>query len=116
MAPGARPPGPATAEEVVESGFPGGARPVRHHGRDTSRRDHFTRAGELDPGWTAAAPGGPLRPDAETATEERGPPGPLCGWLCARPCPFEMRVGPSEPACGGRLQTTESGSGQEPRS
>jgi site-specific DNA recombinase len=39
----------------------------------------FTRAGELDPGWTATAPGGPLRPDAETATDEQGPPGPLCG-------------------------------------
>jgi hypothetical protein len=34
--------------------------------------------------------------------------------LCARQCLFEMRVGPSEPACGGRLQTTGSGLGQEP--
>jgi len=27
----------------------------------------------------------------------------------------EMRVGPSQPVCGGRLQTTLSGGGQEPR-
>ena len=65
--------------EMVESGFPGEARLVRHHGRNTSRRDRFTRAGELDPGWTATAPGGPLRQDAEATTDEQGPPGPLCG-------------------------------------
>ena len=40
----------------------------------------------------------------------------LCRRLCARQCVFEMRVGPSEPACGGGLQTTLSGSGKEPRS
>ena len=33
---------------------------------------------------------------------------------CARPCLFEMRVRPSQPVCGGRLQTTLSGLGQEP--
>src|SRR5262249_28256939 len=71
MAPDARPPGPADAEEMVESGFPGEARLVRHHGRDTSRRDPFTRAGELDPGWTATAPGGPLRPVAGTRKKQR---------------------------------------------
>src|SRR3954464_16026293 len=38
----------------------------------------------------------------------------LCGRSCARQCVFEMRVGPSEPVCGGRLQTTLSGLGQEP--
>ena len=43
-------------------------------------------------------------------------PDPLCGRLCARQCVFEMGVGPSEPVCGGRLQTTLSGLGQEPRS
>src|SRR5207302_10193568 len=43
------------------SGIPGEARLVRHHGRHPSRRDHFPRAGELDPGWTATAPGGTLR-------------------------------------------------------
>ena len=31
--------------------------------------------------------------------------------LCARQCVFEMRVGPSQPVCGGRLQTTLSGCG-----
>src|SRR5262245_17209442 len=30
----------------------------------------FTRPGELDPGWTAAAPGGTLRRDAEATTDE----------------------------------------------
>src|SRR5437667_238773 len=84
MALDARPHGPAGAGEVVESGFPGEASLVRHHGRNTSRRDHFTRAGELDPGWTATAPGGPLRPDAETTTDEPANQGldhasPLCG-------------------------------------
>ena len=39
----------------------------------------ITRAGELDPGWTATAPGGTLRQDAEATTHEQGPPGPLCG-------------------------------------
>jgi len=34
--------------------------------------------------------------------------------LCARQCVREMRVGPSQPACGGRLQTTLSCGGQEP--
>ena len=38
----------------------------------------------------------------------------LCGRLCARQCVHEMRVGPSQPACGGRLQTTLSCGGQEP--
>src|SRR6266508_2243191 len=55
MALGARPHGPASAEEMVERGFPGEARLVRHHGRNTSRRDRFTRPGELDPGWTPTA-------------------------------------------------------------
>src|SRR5438309_3293999 len=32
-----------------------------HDALPISRRDHFTRAGELDPGWTATAPGGPSR-------------------------------------------------------
>jgi site-specific DNA recombinase len=45
----------------------------RRWGRD------LTRAGELDPGWTATAPGGSLRRDAEATTDEQGPPGPLCG-------------------------------------
>jgi hypothetical protein len=63
----------------LKAGFPGEARLVRHHGRDTSRRDHFPRPGELDPGWTATAPGGALRQDAKTATDEQSPPGPLCG-------------------------------------
>jgi site-specific DNA recombinase len=39
----------------------------------------LTRSGELDPGWTATAPGGSLRQDAEATTEEQSPPGPLCG-------------------------------------
>src|SRR5262245_26307789 len=39
----------------------------------------LTRPGELDPGWTATAPGGSLRQDAEATTDEQGPPGPLCG-------------------------------------
>src|SRR5262245_40982194 len=81
MALGARPHGPASAREMVESGFPGEARLVRHQGGNTPRRDHFTRAGELDPGWTATAPGGSLRPDAEATKDEQGPPGPLCGRL-----------------------------------
>jgi site-specific DNA recombinase len=42
-------------------------------------RRGFTRAGELDPGWTATAPGGSLRQDAEATTDEQSPPGPLCG-------------------------------------
>ena len=67
------------AAAMVESGFPGEARLVRHHGRNTSRRDHFTRPGELDPGWTATAAGGTLRQDAEATTEVQSPPGPLCG-------------------------------------
>ena len=54
-----------TATAMVESGFPGEARLVRHHGRNPSRRDHFPRPGELDPGWTATALGGTLRQDAE---------------------------------------------------
>ena len=74
-----RPHGPASAREMVESGFPGEARLVRHHGRNTSRRDHFTRPGELDPGWTATAAGGTLRQHAEATTDEQSPPGPLCG-------------------------------------
>ena len=39
---------------------------------------------------------------------------PLRGRLCARQCAREMRGGPSQPACGGRLQTTLSCGGQEP--
>ena len=67
------------AAAMVESGFPGEACLVRHHGRNTSRRDRFTRPGELDPGWTATAPGGTLRRDAKATTDEQSPPGPLCG-------------------------------------
>jgi site-specific DNA recombinase len=39
----------------------------------------FTRAGELDPGWTATAAGGALRRQAQGAEEAQSPPGPLCG-------------------------------------
>ena len=56
---------------MVESGFPGEARLVRHHGRNTSRRDHFTRPGELDPGWTATAAGGTLR---QARRKDKGSP------------------------------------------
>ena len=38
--------------EVVEGRVPGEARPVRHHGRHTSRGDYLPRAGESNPGWT----------------------------------------------------------------
>src|SRR5258707_554829 len=63
------PHGPAVAPAMVESRFPGEACLVRHHGRNTSRRDHFARAGELDPGWTTTAPDGTLRPDAHKTRE-----------------------------------------------
>src|SRR2546421_12620955 len=76
-----RPHGPAIAPAMVESRFPGEACPVRHHGRNTSRRDHFTRAGELDPGWNATAPDGTLRPDADRTRDVESPLGPLCGRL-----------------------------------
>ena len=46
---------------MVEGGFPGEARPLRHHGRNTSRRDHLSRAGESDLGWTATVAGATLR-------------------------------------------------------
>ena len=56
--------------EMVESGLPGEARPVRHHGRDTSRGDHLPRPGESDPGWTATAAGGTLRRDTPQPGKE----------------------------------------------
>ena len=77
MAPGARPDGSAGSGQMVESGFPGEASLVRHHGRNPPRRDRLTRPGELDPGWTATALGGTLRRDAEATTDEQGSPGPL---------------------------------------
>ena len=43
MALEARPDGPANSGEMVESGFPGEASLVRHHGRNPSRRDRLTR-------------------------------------------------------------------------
>ena len=53
--------------------------------------------------------------DGQPLPERRGFRDPLCGTdLCARQCVFEMGVGPSEPACGGGLQTTLSGLGKEP--
>jgi site-specific DNA recombinase len=61
---------------VSPSPFEGG--PQRGHLQHCWGRD-FTRPGELDPGWTATAPGGTLRPDAERAREVESPPGPLCG-------------------------------------
>src|SRR3954462_14409833 len=81
MAPDARPHGPASAPAMVESGFPGEARLVRHHGRNTSRRDRFARPGELDPGWTPTVVGGTLREHTQRTREVRSPPGPLCGRL-----------------------------------
>src|SRR5271166_4435752 len=39
MAPDTRPHGPDVAPAMVESRFPGEASLVRHHGRNTSRRD-----------------------------------------------------------------------------
>ena len=67
------------APAMVESRFPGEARLVRHHGRNTSRRDDFTRPGELDPGWTTTAAGGTLREHAGGTREVQSPPGTLCG-------------------------------------
>jgi site-specific DNA recombinase len=61
---------------VSPSPFEGG--PQQGHLQHCWGRD-FTRAGELDPRWTATASGGPLRQDADPTTEEQGPPGPLCG-------------------------------------
>ena len=52
----------------------------------------------------------------DTMFKESGIKGTLvryAGRLCARQCVHEMRVGPSQPACGGRLQTTVSGCGKE---
>src|SRR5208337_2150301 len=54
---------------MVESRFPGEASLVRHHGRNTSRRDDFTRPGELDPRWTTTAAGGTLREHAAGTRE-----------------------------------------------
>ena len=42
---------------MAEGRVPGEARPVRHHGRHTSRRDRLPRAGESGPGWTATVAG-----------------------------------------------------------
>jgi RNA-directed DNA polymerase len=63
----------------LKAGFPGEARLVRHHGRHTSRRDRFTRPGELDLGWTPTVVGGTLREHTKRTREVRSPPGPLCG-------------------------------------
>src|SRR5438128_10772495 len=81
MAVDAHPHGPASIAAVAESGFPGEARLVRHHGRNTSRRDRFTRPGELDPGWTTTVVGRTLCEHTERTREVRSPPGPLCGRL-----------------------------------
>src|SRR4051812_19736347 len=69
----------SSAPTMVGSGFPGEARLVRHHGRDTSRRDRFTRPGELDLGWITTVVGGTLREHTQRTREVQSPPGPLCG-------------------------------------
>src|SRR5262245_42043077 len=59
-----RPDGQGHPPEVVESGLPGRRRPVRHHGRDTSRGDRLPRAGESDLGWAGSPAGWALCPVA----------------------------------------------------
>ena len=57
---------------MVESGFPGEARLVRHHGRNTSRGDYLPSTGESNTGWSATTAGGtiPNQPEADKANHK----------------------------------------------